>query len=130
VQNTAVYYDNQPHSAADGDFVTSWQEGAAGLGIGETLWLGYNSPKKISCLVLHLGNWRTEEIYGNNARPKSLRLRIGSWSQELTFNNGMTVKYVTFSEPCEVDELEFVITAVYEGIDQDCCISEIEAYGR
>ncbi|MBP3879172.1 MAG: protein kinase [Lachnospiraceae bacterium] len=130
IQNTEIYYDNQPHSAADGDIVTSWQEGAAGLGIGETLWLGYESPKEISCLVLHLGNWRTEEIYGNNARPKSFRLRIGSWSQDITFKNGMTVKYVMFSEPCEVEELEFVITAVYEGIDQDCCISEIEAYGR
>ena len=41
----------------------------------------------------------------------------------------MTVKYVTFSEPCEVEELEFIITDVYKGIDEDCCISEIEAYG-
>ena len=94
----------------DGDIITSWQEGAAGLGIGETLWLGYDHPTEISCLVMHLGNWRTAEIYGNNARPKSFRLRIGSWSQDITFKNGMTVKYVTFSEPCEVDELEFVIT--------------------
>ena len=129
IQNTEIYYDNQPHSAMDGDIITSWQEGAAGLGIGETLWLGYDHPTEISCLVMHLGNWRTAEIYGNNARPKSFRLRIGSWSQDITFKNGMTVKYVTFSEPCEVDELEFVITAVYEGIDEDCCISEIEAYG-
>ena len=129
IQNTSIYYDNQPHSAMDGDIITSWQEGAAGLGIGESLWLGYNYPTKISCLVMHLGNWRTSEIYGNNARPKSFRLRIGSWSQEITFKDGMTVKYVTFSEPCEVDELEFVITAVYQGIDEDCCISEIEAYG-
>ena len=129
IQETDVYYDNQPHSAMDGDYITSWQEGAGGLGIGESLWLGYNNPTKISCLVMHLGNWRTSEIYGNNARPKSFRLRIGSWSQEITFKDGMTVKYVTFSEPVEVDELEFVITAVYKGIDEDCCISEIEAYG-
>ena len=129
IQNTEIYYDNQPHSAMDGDIITSWQEGAGGLGIGEALWLGYNKPTTIKCLVMHLGNWRTAEIYGNNARPKSFHLRIGSWSQDITFKDGMTVKYVIFSEPCEVDELEFVITEVYKGIDEDCCISEIEAYG-
>ena len=121
--------NNSPIRAFDGDFASSWQEGAEGYGEGEIIVAHFNEPVSVACMKLCLGNWKSEEAYERNGRPKILRIDLCGQAYEIEFPDEMKEHYVVFSEPMpDVDSVSFTIGETYNSYFRDCCISEIEFY--
>jgi len=127
--NNGIVYINSPDMVLDGDIITSWQEGAEGYGIGESLTLSFDSAEEVQYLELYLGNWRAQDVWGRNTTPTRLRLITDDDEFEIDFSPLQTVKYVSFSDTISTENLKFVIDEVRTGREQDCCISEIVVYG-
>lgn len=123
--------DNSAVKAMDGNERTSWQEGAAGDGIGESIHFVLESPYNIKYMSFQLGNWNSWEYYDGNNRPKELEITAGDVTQRITFPDGKTEYWVEFSRECLASEIDVVIKSVYEGSQwDDTCIAEIGVYGR
>lgn len=123
--------DNSAGKAVDGNEKTSWQEGAPGDGIGESLHLELEKPCHVKYMSFQLGNWNSWEYYDGNNRPKELEITVGDVTQTVTFPDGKTEYWVEFSRECPAEEVELVIKSVYEGSQwDDTCIAEIGVYGR
>jgi len=129
-ENTSIY--NGAECAVDGDVITSWQEGAEGNGIGETITIGFQNPQKVSYLEFHAGNWRDKERWERNLRPKGLEITANGEKYEVVFQNNQKIQYVVFSEPIETVAFVIKITDVYPGAEgeSDVPISEIRAFGE
>lgn len=123
-------YYHGPAFAVDKDFLTSWQEGADGNGKGESLTLHLSKKERVRALALHLGNWRDEDAYYANHRPKTLTLRIGGEKISLSFKDVFEVQYVVLSKPVRAESLILVLNKCYPGTETtDNCISEVEVFG-
>ena len=56
---------------------TSWQEGVDGPGIGEKVYAQFDNSYYIEYLTFRLGNWKTNDYYTGNNRPKDSKDHIG-----------------------------------------------------
>lgn len=114
----------------DGDQTTSWQEGEEGTGEGKGVTISLDGSHPVRYLVLYLGNWKSDELWRYNARPKSLAIQVGEAEEEiLEFPNEKKVFYLALQEPVEASEIKIRIQSSYEGERwEDNCISEIEVY--
>lgn len=123
-------YDNSPICAADGSVTTSWQEGVDGSGEGESLTIYYESAAPIRYFLFRLGNWRDNDYFYGNNRPRSLILTFEDGSQTTAvFPADKAGYYVELSAPVTTSFVTFTIESVYTGTDwDDTCISEITAY--
>ncbi len=119
--------DNSPWAACDGDRDTSWQEGTEGEGYGERIEF-YFSEAKVRYVRLELGNWRSENRYYTNNRPKTITVDIGGRSYQLEFIDEMMSQYIVFSEPITATDIQLTIDDIYMGQTHDCCISEVTIY--
>ena len=123
--------DNSAMKAVDGNEKTSWQEGADGDGIGESLQLTLEKSYNVKYMSFKLGNWNSWEYYDGNNRPKELEITMGDVTQTITFPDGKTEYWVEFSGECPATEADVVIKSVYQGSQwDDTCIAEIGIYGR
>lgn len=123
--------DNSAAKAVDGNEKTSWQEGAAGDGIGESLHFELEKPYHVKYMSFQLGNWNSWEYFDGNNRPKELEITAGDVTQSITFPDGKTEYWVEFSEECPASEIDVVIKSVYKGSQwDDTCIAEIGLYGK
>ena len=121
--------NNSPIRAFDDDVASSWQEGAEGYGEGEIIVAHFNEPVSIACMKLNLGNWKSEEAYERNGRPKTLQIDLCGQAYSIEFPDEMKDHYVVFSEPMpDVKEVSFTINETYNSYFRDCCISEITFY--
>lgn len=129
-ENTSIY--NGAECAVDGDVITSWQEGAEGNGIGETITIGFQNPQKVSCLEFHAGNWRDKVRWERNLKPKGLEITANGEKYDVELQNTQKIQYVTFTEPIETVAFVIKITDVYLGAEgeSDVPISEIRAFGE
>ena len=129
-ENTSIY--NGAECAVDGDIITSWQEGAEGNGIGETITIGFQNPQKVSYLEIHAGNWRDKERWERNLKPKGLEITANGEKYEVVFQNNQKIQYVVFSEPIETVAFVIKIIDVYPGAEgeSDVPVSEIRAFGE
>ena len=123
--------DNSAIKAFDGSVRSSWQEGAAGDGIGEALHCQLARSYDVKYMSFQLGNWNSDEYYDGNNRPKELEITVGDVTQSVTFPDGKTEYWIEFSEEYEASEIDLVIQSVYSGSKwDDTCIAEIGIYGR
>ena len=123
--------DNGAGKAVDGNEKTSWQEGVAGDGIGESLHFELEKSYNVKYMSFQLGNWNSWEYFDGNNRPKELEITVGDVTQTITFPDGKTEYWVEFSGECPASEIEVVIRSVYKGSQwDDTCIAEIGVYGR
>lgn len=123
--------DNGAGKAVDGNEKTSWQEGVAGDGIGESLHFELEKPYNVKYMSFQLGNWNSWEYFDGNNRPKELEITVGDVTQTITFPDGKTEYWVEFSGECPASEIDVVIRSVYKGSQwDDTCIAEIGVYGR
>lgn len=123
--------DNSAAKVVDGNEKTSWQEGADGDGIGESVHLELEKTYNIKYLSFQLGNWNSMEYYDGNNRPKDLEITVGDVTQTITFPDGKTQYWVEFSKDYLASDIEIVIKDVYKGSQwDDTCIAEIGIYGR
>lgn len=122
-------YDYGPEQAADGDIGSSWQEGESGLGEGKSLKINLDGSHKIRYIVLYLGNWRSDEMWGYNARPHELTLQIGDVQKDVEFTDEKKKFCLSFETPINGDSVSITLKSVYKGTRwEDTCISEIELY--
>lgn len=128
--NTSIY--NGAVCAVDGDAVTSWQEGAPGNGVGETLTIGFLEPQCVDYLEFNAGNWRDENQWNRNLKPKGLEITVNGERYEVELQNVRASQYVVFSEPVETAAFVIRITDVYPGAEgeSDVPISEVRAFGE
>lgn len=123
--------DNGAGKAVDGNEKTSWQEGVAGDGIGESLHFELEKSYNVKYMSFQLGNWNSWEYFDGNNRPKELEITVGDVTQTITFPDGKTEYWVEFSGECPASEIDVVIRSVYKGSQwDDTCIAEIRVYGR
>ena len=119
--------DNSPYAACDDEIESSWQEGTEGEGYGERIEF-YFQETNVRYVRLALGNWRSEDRYYTNNRPKRMTVDIGGNSFQLDFEDEMAYQYIFFSEPIKASDIQFTIDDIYLGQTHDCCISEITLY--
>lgn len=123
-------YDYSAKSAVDGDVSTSWQENEEGAGEGKGFQVTLDGAHKIRYVVLHLGNWRSDQLWDYNARPKTLTIQVGDQQiKDVDFSNEKKKFCLSFDEPVEASYISLYIKEAYEGSRwQDNCISEVELY--
>lgn len=123
-------YDYSAKSAVDGDVSTSWQENEEGVGEGKGFQVTLDGAHKIRYVVLHLGNWRSDQLWDYNARPKTLTIQVGDQQvKDVKFSNEKKKFCLSFDEPVEASYISLYIKEAYEGSRwQDNCISEVELY--
>ena len=123
-------YDYSAKSAVDGDVSTSWQENEEGVGEGKGFQVTLDGAHKIRYVVLHLGNWRSDQLWDYNARPKTLTIQVGDQQvKDVEFSNEKKKFCLSFDEPVEASYISPYIKEAYEGSRwQDNCISEVELY--
>lgn len=81
--------------------------------------------------MFKLGNWKNDEYYYGNARPRTLTVILGDFTQEITFSGERRPEWVELSNPVTADSMRIVLGEVYEGTTwADTCIAEIEIYGE
>lgn len=117
-------------SAADGDEKTSWQEGEQGDGIGSTLTLHFDREYSVRYLVMKLGNWRSDSLYEENNRPKTLSIMLGEESVQVTVPDEKKEVCVTLSRDVKASDVTLRVDDVYKGSKyDDTCIAEISVRG-
>ena len=123
-------YDYSAKSAVDGDVSTSWQENEEGVGEGKGFQMTLDGAHRIRYVVLHLGNWRSDQLWDYNARPKTLTIQVGDQQvKDVGFSNEKKKFCLSFDEPVEASYISLYIKEAYEGSRwQDNCISEVELY--
>lgn len=116
--------------AIDGDQTTSWQEGEEGTGEGKNIKINLDGAHAVRCLVLNLGNWRSDELWKYNTRPKTLTIQIGEQFQKnVEFTDEKTSFCLVLEEPAEASFVSLTIQESYPGERwEDNCISEVEIY--
>lgn len=133
--SSSVVTDNDPsirNEAAqmvDGDPITSWQEGVPGDGIGENVYFEFKKEYNVKYITFKMGNWRDQDRYNKNNRPRNVLLELGGQEYELSFPDGMTEYMVKFSDGLPASDLYLEIRSVYKGYEwDDTCISEMTVY--
>jgi hypothetical protein len=117
-------------SAVDGDEKTSWQEGESGDGIGSTLTLHFDREYSVRYVVMKLGNWRSDSLYEENNRPKTLSIMFGEESVQVTVPDEKKEVCVTLSKDVKASDMTLRIDDVYSGSKyDDTCIAEISVRG-
>lgn len=124
--------ENTADKAIDGQESTSWQEGVAGYGQGESLILKFEKTYNVKYLALKLGSWKDENAYSQNNRPKALDIQTDHLIRKVTFPDEQQECWVTFSDECKTSELKLIIEQVFRGSKtswNDTCIAEVQVYG-
>lgn len=119
-------------NAVDGSLLTSWQEGVAGFGEGESLTLTLKKDAEVSHIVLYNGNIGSESSYFQNGRASLITLE---------FDKGVTIDWeipdiydlngiwLSLDEPVITSQVRIVIEHVYEGTKyKDTCITDIAVF--
>ena len=123
-------YDNSANSAFDNNVITSWQDGVAGYGEGQVIDITLDREYQIHCINFNLGNWRGQQYYNENSRPKQVTLYLGtSRHYTVIFPDGMSQYSVLFSADVPASWIRVQIDSAYPGaLYDDTCISEISFY--
>lgn len=123
--------DNSAWSAFDGQGTTSWQEGAAGHGIGEYVGISFDREYQVQVVTFRLGNHRSDSWYVKNDVPKVLSINLGGQVFSVTFPREMVEFAVVLSRPVAASSIRVTVDDVYYGTEyEDATIAEIGVYGR
>lgn len=124
-------YNNSIQMTYDGDEKTSWQEGADGDGLGEVLHYTLSQEYDVRYITFKMGNWRDQNNYDVNNRPKGITVWFGDQSYQVTIPDGKTEYCLELSGDITCSEIYIRIDSVYSGSEyDDTCISEIGIYGK
>ncbi len=119
--------------ACDNNVLSSWQEGAAGDGIGEYLMLSFPKERSLCALDFRLGYCETSNSdgYYRNGRPKTIRLDFSDGQSVIaSFEDVYANQAIVLSEPVKTSYVKLTIDSVYSGtVNADTVISDISAYG-
>ena len=135
------YLDNQkvyqPENVADGDRTTAWVEGVAGDGIGESLTIILEEPRRVTEIGIVPGYTKSEKIWTVNNRVAEVEIIV---NDSFTITQAFIDKYNSLPPTSKeayqlvslegfdeiVKSLRITLTKVYKGTKyEDTCISEI-----
>lgn len=105
--------DNKPIFLFDGDDTTNWQEGVSGSGIGEYLNFVFDKTYSVEYMTFKLGNWKTEEYFNENYRPKTLLINSGNNSWTITFADVKQEFLVQLDPAADMNNIKITIQDVY-----------------
>jgi hypothetical protein len=113
----------------DGDFDTSWQEGAGGTGEGEWIQFSFEQPVTVVRLDIANGYQRDDRRFLGNPRIERLRVEYDDGSSQILLLEDEQ-GYQSFDlEPTETQRLRLVIESVYPGERwEDASMSAIQFY--
>lgn len=107
VENDALFVLN------DND-TTNWQEGVQGSGIGEYIEFTFDQSYPVEYMTFKLGNWKTEEYYNENYRPKALTIRSGDYEETITFADEKQEFLVQLDPEVDMTGIRITIADVYD----------------
>jgi hypothetical protein len=123
--------DNSAMRMFDGRDDTNWEEGVNGYGVGEHVQFGFGQNRQVKFLGFKLGNWKTDEYYAGNAKPKTMTIGLGNYAEQITFTGNKETEWVEFNHPVETDSVTLTIDDVFPGVKwDDTVITEIYVYGE
>ncbi|MCD7868227.1 MAG: hypothetical protein LUG62_08590 [Clostridiales bacterium] len=121
--------DNYPILVFDDNTETNWQEGVDGSGIGEGFTATFQETSAVKYITFRLGNWKTDEYYVGNNRPKTLTITLGSFTTQVTFPDEHEQFCLELSPACEAKSMSITIVDVYAGTSwDDTVITDISLY--
>lgn len=122
-------HDNSVWAIMDGSSETSWQEGVNGYGIGESINFDFEEIYYVKYFTFQLGNWRNEDYFLGNSRPKALTLILDDYPIRIEFPDSWEEFYVELTEGYPISQIQVIIDDVYMGANwDDTCIAEIGVY--
>ena len=122
---------NNPILMFDGRDDTNWQEGVPGLGSGESVSFSFDKSYQVKYINFKLGNWKNDEYYHGNARPRNISIALGDIVRDITFTGERRPEWVEFSEEVPADSMRITLHDSFRGTQwEDTCITEIAVYGR
>ena len=124
---------NYLHSALltiDGNPNTCWSEGVPGLGIGENIVIHFNGTYKVSGMNIWIGHQKSEALFYQNARPRSVRVMGSDGSSEVYFlSDTFGVQRVNFRRPINTSLVKIIVDQVMPGNKyEDTCIAEVNFF--
>ncbi len=121
---------HEPMLLFDDNEETNWQEGVDGFGEGENVSFSFDRVYQVKYLAFKLGNWKSDDDYYANGRPKTLTIVLGDYSWDVTFNDERTTAWVELSQAVDADSMRVEIREVYPGtVWEDTCITDIMMFG-
>ena len=131
-------YSYEVWNLMDGDPATCWTEGAAGNGVGESVFYYVPAGDIITGAKITPGYYRDEAIFLKNGAPSCVTFSSGGqtvtqWMTPYATNYtaGFEGAYFNLTEPITSDGcVRITIQKVRDGSRyDDCCISELALYG-
>ena len=107
VENDALFVLND-------DDTTNWQEGVAKEGIGEYIEFTFDQSYPVEYMTFKLGNWKTEEYYNENYRPKALTISSGDYEETITFADEKQEFLVQLAPEVDMTNIRITIADVYD----------------
>lgn len=98
----------------DDDDTTNWQEGVPGSGIGEYIEFTFDQSYPVEYMTFKLGNWKTEEYYNENYRPKALTISSGDYKETITFADEKQEFLVQLAPEVDMTNIRITIADVYD----------------
>lgn len=125
--------NNYTHSAllaVDGNPSTCWSEGVPGYGIGENIVIHFNGTYKVSGMNIWVGHQKSEALFYQNARPRSVRVQGSDGSSEVYFlSDTLGVQRVNFRRPINTSLVKIIVDQVMPGNRyEDTCIAEVSFF--
>lgn len=115
-----------PLLAMDGKLKTSWVEGAAGEGIGESLQIKYKSPISFRSLSIYNG-FGDPKLWAANNRIKKLKISTEDGNEEIvTLKDSLSLQMIEFKSELRAKEISLTIQEVYKGTNtENTAIAEV-----
>jgi hypothetical protein len=120
------------HNLMDSRKEFAWVEGAAGLGIGETITAEFDSPQKIIGIKINNGFQRSDKHFQANARLQTAVFRDEKGNEnKVEVKDVMGVQRIEFAQPLEGKKISITIEKGYKGTAyEDLVISEMKFFNN
>lgn len=126
VQETTT---NEPMRMFDDKMDTNWQEGVDGPGIEQGFTAEFQETSNVKYMIFYLGNWKTDNYFYGNNRPKKLTLELGEFRTQVEFPDKWEAFCVEVTPACTASSLTVTIDEVYAGTSwDDTVITDISLY--
>lgn len=120
-----------PNNAVDSNYMTAWNEGAEGSGVGEWICVTADSPQWTHGVRLVTGYPKSEDVYYKNNRVRDATIELSDgYTASITLNDAYReYQEFDFGDYHQTTYIRITIDSVYEGSTwQDASICEIQAY--
>ncbi len=126
IENGRQYYGR---NAVDWNTSSCWIEGAAGYGVGESIYLEFDGYYNVRSFSVVIGWAVSDQMFKQNSRPKEVCIEFSSGDCFIVdFSNNSSVQSFRLPWTVYAEWAEITIMDVYKGDCSDTCISEITFY--